>query len=154
VPCSVPAHYFRPCSVVYSPKEGSIIKIYFDLPSPTTLSPPTSSPSTTNQPPANPNAPLPSYGKLAPVYVVTTCQAPLAQAQYAETRASDRVTRYAARANRAYFPPQQHHLAQGIASVSYSDASVSSPGFNLTGRISIGRKSWHLETSAGTSYYE
>ena len=33
----------------------------------------------------------------------------------AETRAADRVARYAARANRANAPPQQHHLAQGIA---------------------------------------
>ena len=35
--------------------------------------------------------------------------------QYAETRAADRAARYAARANRANAPPQQHHLAQGIA---------------------------------------
>jgi hypothetical protein len=39
----------------------------------------------------------------------------LAQAQYAETRAADRAARYAARANRSSAPPQQHHLAQGIA---------------------------------------
>jgi hypothetical protein len=37
------------------------------------------------------------------------------EAQYAETRAADRAARYAARANRANAPPQQHHLAQGIA---------------------------------------
>jgi hypothetical protein len=41
--------------------------------------------------------------------------APLAQARYAETRASNRAARYAARANRANAPPQQHNLAQGIA---------------------------------------
>ena len=44
-----------------------------------------------------------------------TLYAPLAQAQYAETRAADRAARYAARANRAIAPPQQDHLAQGIA---------------------------------------
>jgi hypothetical protein len=84
-------------------------------PSPLTPSPPTPSPPTPNQPPANPNAPLPGYGNLAPAYVVPTWYAPLAQAQYAETRAADRAARYAARANRANAPPQQHHLAQGIA---------------------------------------
>jgi hypothetical protein len=35
--------------------------------------------------------------------------------QNAETRAADRAARYATRANRANAPPQQHHLAQGIA---------------------------------------
>jgi capsular polysaccharide biosynthesis protein len=75
----------------------------------------TPSPPKPNQPPANPNAPLPGYGNLAPTYVVPTWYAPLAQAQYAETRATDRAARYAARANRADAPPQQHHLAQGIA---------------------------------------
>jgi hypothetical protein len=64
-------------------------------PSPPTLNPPTSgpptpSPPTPNQPPANPNALLPGYGNLAPAYVVPTWYAPLAQAQYAETRAADR----------------------------------------------------------------
>jgi hypothetical protein len=41
--------------------------------------------------------------------------APLAQAQYVETRAADCAARYAARANRTNAPPQQHHHAQGIA---------------------------------------
>jgi hypothetical protein len=41
--------------------------------------------------------------------------APLARAQYAETRAAERAARYAGRANRANAPPLQHHLAQGIA---------------------------------------
>ena len=59
--------------------------------------------------------PLPGYGNLAPAYVVSTRHAPLAQAQYAETRTADRAARYAARANRASAPLQQHHLAQGIA---------------------------------------
>jgi hypothetical protein len=45
---------------------------------------------TPNQPPANPNAPLPGYGHLAPAYVVPTWYAPLAQAQYANTRAGSR----------------------------------------------------------------
>ena len=40
--------------------------------------------------------------------------APLAQAQYAETRAADSAARYAARANRANAPPQLNNLAQGI----------------------------------------
>ena len=79
-------------------------------PSPQTLSPPTP-----NQPSANLNAPLPGYGNLTPAYVVPTWYAPVAQAQYAETRAADRAARYAARANRANAPPQQHDLAQGIA---------------------------------------
>ena len=70
---------------------------------------------TPNQPPANPSAPLLGYGNLAPAYVVLAWYAPLAQAQYAETRAADRAARYAASANRANAPPQQHHLAQGIA---------------------------------------
>jgi hypothetical protein len=65
-------------------------------PSPLTPSPPTPSPPKPNQPPANPNAPLPGYGNLAPTYVVPTWYAPLAQAQYAETRATDRAARYAA----------------------------------------------------------
>jgi hypothetical protein len=39
---------------------------------------------------------------------------PLAQAQYAETRAADRAALYAARANRANAPPQQYHLAQVV----------------------------------------
>jgi hypothetical protein len=39
----------------------------------------------------------------------------LEKAQYAETRAADRAARYAARANPANAPPQQHHLAQGVA---------------------------------------
>ena len=78
-------------------------------------SPPTPSPPAPNQPPANPNAPLPGYGNLAPAYVPPTWHAPLAHAQYAETRAAERAARYAARANRANAPPQQHHLAQGIA---------------------------------------
>jgi hypothetical protein len=75
----------------------------------------TPSPLTPNQPPANPNALLPGYGNLAPAYVVPTWYAPLAQAQYAETRAAGRAARYAACANRANAPPQQHHLAQGIS---------------------------------------
>ena len=37
---------------------------------------------------------------------------------------------------------------------SYSDASASSPGFTVTGSISIGRHGWYLETSAGTSDHE
>jgi hypothetical protein len=36
-------------------------------------------------------------------------------AQYVKTRAANRAARYAARTNRANAPPQQHHLAQGIA---------------------------------------
>jgi hypothetical protein len=84
-------------------------------PSPPTPSPPTPSPPTPNQPPANPNAPLPGYGNLSPAYVVPTWYAPLAQAQYAKTRAAGRAARYAARANRVSAPTQQHHLAQGIA---------------------------------------
>ena len=68
-----------------------------------------------HQPPANLNATLPGYGNLAPAYVVPTWYAPLAQAEYAETRAADRAARYAARANRANAPPQQQYLAQGIA---------------------------------------
>ena len=85
-------------------------------PNPPTPSPPTPSPPTPNQPPANPNAPLPGYGNIAPVYVAPTWYAPLAHAQYAETQAADRAARLAARANRANAaPPQQHHLAQGIA---------------------------------------
>jgi hypothetical protein len=35
--------------------------------------------------------------------------------RYAETRTADRAVRYAARANCANAPPQQHHLAQDIA---------------------------------------
>ena len=65
--------------------------------------------------PANLNAPLSGYGNLAPAYVPPTWHAPLAHAQYAETRAAERAARYATRANRANAPPQQHHLAQGIA---------------------------------------
>jgi hypothetical protein len=45
---------------------------------------------------------------------VTTLRHLLIAAQYAETRTADRAARYAARANRASAPPQQHHLAQGI----------------------------------------
>jgi hypothetical protein len=71
--------------------------------------------STPNQPFANPNAPLPGYGNLIPAYVVPAWHAPLAQAQHAQTRAAGRAARYAAHANRANAPPQQHHLAQGIA---------------------------------------
>ena len=67
-----------------------------------------------NQPPANPNAPLPGYGSFAHACEVPTWYAPITQAQYAETRAADRAARYAARANRANASPQQHHLAQGI----------------------------------------
>jgi hypothetical protein len=51
----------------------------------------------------------------SPAYVVPTWYAPFIQAHYAETRAADRAARYAARANRANAPPQQHHIAQGIA---------------------------------------
>jgi hypothetical protein len=47
--------------------------------------------------------------------VVPTWYEPLAQAQYAETRAAGRAARYAARANRANASPQQHNLAQGLA---------------------------------------
>jgi hypothetical protein len=54
----------------------------------------------------------PGYGNLAPAYAVPTWYAPLTQAQYAETRVADRADRHASRANA---PPQQHHLAQGIA---------------------------------------
>jgi hypothetical protein len=68
-----------------------------------------------HQPPANPNAPLPGYGNLAPAYVVQTRYAPLAQAPHAETRATGRAARYHARANNASAPPQQHNLSQGIA---------------------------------------
>jgi hypothetical protein len=50
---------------------------------------------TPNQPPANPNAPLPGYGNHAPAYAASTWYAPLAQAQYAETPAADRAARYA-----------------------------------------------------------
>jgi hypothetical protein len=82
---------------------------------PPTPSPPTPSPPTPNRPPANPNAPLPGCGNLATAYVVPTWYAPLAHAQYAEKRAADRAARYAARTNRANAPPQQHHLAQGVA---------------------------------------
>jgi hypothetical protein len=85
------------------------------MPSLPTPSPLTPSPPTPNQPPANPNAPLPGYGNLASADVVPTWYASLAQAQYAETRAADRAAWYTARANRANAPPQQHHLAQGIA---------------------------------------
>jgi len=70
---------------------------------------------TLNQPPASPSAPLPGYGDHFPAYLVPNRYAPLAQAQYAETRAADRGARYTARANRANAPPQQHHLSQGIA---------------------------------------
>jgi hypothetical protein len=55
-----------------------------------------------NQSPANPNAPLPGYGNLAPACAVQTWHTPLAQVQYAETRAA----RYDTRANRANAPPQ------------------------------------------------
>jgi hypothetical protein len=34
---------------------------------------------------------------------------------HAEAHAADRAARYAARANRASAPPQQHHLTRGIA---------------------------------------
>jgi hypothetical protein len=64
---------------------------------------------------AIPNAPLSGYENLSPAYVVPAWYAPLAQAQYTETHAADRVARYAARANRANAPPQQHYLAKGIA---------------------------------------
>jgi hypothetical protein len=83
-------------------------------PSPPTPSPPTPSPLTPNQPPADPNAPLPGYGNLAPDYAAPTWHAPLAQAQYTKTRAADRADRYAA-ASRANAPPQQRHLSQDIA---------------------------------------
>ena len=67
------------------------------------------------QPPANPSAPLPGYGNLAPAYVVPTRYAHLAQAPHTETCATGRAARYHARANNISAPPQQHHLAQGIA---------------------------------------
>ena len=84
-------------------------------PSPPTPSPPTPSPPTPS-PPALNQPPLPGHGNLAPPpYVPPPWHAPLARAQYAETRAA----RYAARANRANAPPPppppQHHLAQAIA---------------------------------------
>ena len=41
--------------------------------------------------------------------------APLARAQYAETRAAERAARYVARAKCANTPPQQNHLSQCIA---------------------------------------
>jgi hypothetical protein len=47
--------------------------------------------------------------------VVPIWYAPLAQAQYAETRAADRAARYADRVNRTDAPPQQHHLVKVIA---------------------------------------
>ena len=89
-------------------------------PSLPTLSPPTPSspalsPPTPNQPPANPNATLLGYGNLASACVVPIWYAPLAQVQYAETSAAECAARYAARANRANAPPQQHNLVQGIA---------------------------------------
>ena len=84
-------------------------------PSPPSPSPTTPSPPAPKQPPANPNAPLPGYGNPVPAYVPPTWHAPLARAQYAETRAAERAARYAARVNRANAPPLQHHLAQGIA---------------------------------------
>jgi len=90
------------------------------------------------------HAPLPGYGNLAPAYAGPTWHAPLAQAQYAETRAADRAARYAARANRANAPPQQlkkkiMNTFQLFLVVSYSDAGASSPGFTLTHSIFIGR---------------
>jgi hypothetical protein len=93
-------------------------------PSFSTPNPPTPSPSmpALRHPtslPANLNAPLPGYGNLAPAYVVPAWHAPLAQAQYAETRTAARAARYAARANRANAPLQQHHPAQGIALGNY-----------------------------------
>jgi hypothetical protein len=84
-------------------------------PSPPTPSPPKPSPPTPNQPSASPNAPLPGYGNLAPAYVAPAWYAPLAQAQYTETRAAGRAAWYASRANRANAPPQQNNLARGIA---------------------------------------
>jgi hypothetical protein len=69
-----------------------------------------------NQPLASPSATLPGYGNLALSYAVPTWYAPLAQAQYAETRRRPRrPLLYVARANRASAPPQQHNLAKSIA---------------------------------------
>jgi hypothetical protein len=84
---------------------------------------PTPSSPTPNQPPANPNAPLPGYGNFTPAYVAPARYAPLAQAQYAETRAADRAARYAARANRASAPPQQHHLPHALSSATEEEDS-------------------------------
>jgi hypothetical protein len=77
--------------------------------------PSTPSPLKPNQPSANPNNPLSGYGNIAQAFAVPAWHAPLAQAQYAETRAVDRAARYTSRANRANAPPQKHDLAQGIA---------------------------------------
>jgi hypothetical protein len=44
-----------------------------------------------------------------------TWHAPIARAQYAETRAADCAARYVSRAIRANEPPQQQHRALGIA---------------------------------------
>jgi hypothetical protein len=73
---------------------------------------PTLSPSTRNRPPANANAPLPSYGKLPPFPRLGTRPS---HAQHAATRNAGRAARYAAHANRASAPPQQHSLAHVIA---------------------------------------
>jgi hypothetical protein len=59
--------------------------------------------------------PSTGYGVPSPAYEVPTWNAPLAQAQYAGTRAADRAARYASRVNRANAQPQQHHLAQCIS---------------------------------------
>jgi hypothetical protein len=83
---------------------------------PPTPSPPTPSPSAPQKSPVNPNGPLPGYGNPSSAYEVPTWNAPLAQAQYAKTRAADRTARYVVRANRANAPPQQQHLAQGSCS--------------------------------------
>jgi hypothetical protein len=103
------------------------------------------------KPPANANSPLPGSGNLASAYVVPAWRAPLAQAQYAETRAADHADRYASRANRANAPDRgTMHRAQQLKNstmklyqlplvASYSDAGASSPGFTVTGSISIGR---------------
>jgi hypothetical protein len=64
---------------------------------------------------ANPNAPLSGYGDVTHAYLVPTWHAPIAQEQYAKMRAAGRTSWYAARANRAYDPSQQHHITQSIA---------------------------------------
>jgi|AntAceMinimDraft_5_1070358.scaffolds.fasta_scaffold174069_1 hypothetical protein len=77
--------------------------------------PPDAQPSDAQPASCQPQRPPRRLRELYPAYVVPTWCAPLAQAQYAKTRAADRAARYAARANRANAPPQQNKLAQGIA---------------------------------------
>ena len=50
-----------------------------------------------------------------PSLMTAAVEREVSNSYFFETRAADRAAWYAARANRANAPPQQNHLAQGIA---------------------------------------